>query len=133
MVQPLTTMESVIAMAVAFANTLTRISGHPMTIAVLIPMSGPRSFGEEAILACDVAMKTVNNDETLTKIREEHVVFNYITIDTMCDTTTGLFNLIELIVSRRDDDERAIHGIIGKYTRYAIFIILSHIWEVSVD
>lgn len=93
-----------------------------LSLAVLVPHSGPRSMGPEADLAAQLAVATVNYDPTLSMLREHGIFFNYEIQDTKCETGEGLFNLVELINSKNGTDD-VISGIIGEF-RFCFYILL---------
>lgn len=106
---------AVIVLVVGLVSSEGMQGRRMLSVLVLVPESGPRSMGAEAFLSCDLAIDTFNKDETLTMIRKHGLWFNYTLIDTKCDVTVGLFNLVEQIVSRRDDPDSSVYAIIGKY------------------
>lgn len=97
---------------------LSVISGRNISIALLVPQSGPRAMGVEATMAADLAMETMNNAEELTMLRAYNLTLGYVTINTSCDSGTGLYRMVEEIMSRRDDTLREINAVIGKYQFY---------------
>ncbi|KAL5010593.1 hypothetical protein ScPMuIL_012898 [Solemya velum] len=96
----------------ALVHIPTNIVCRNMSLAVLVPHSGPRSMGPEADLVVQLAVATVNYDKSLSMLRERGILFNYEIQDTKCDTGEGLFNMVESINSRQGtaDEIRAIIG-----------------------
>lgn len=101
---------------VNLAVSIIDVQSDNVTLVMLVPITGSRSYGYQLHSVAELAISHLNSDMTLTGLRNNDVQFQLVVEDTACDTGHGMFALVDTILRSRN----TIGAFIGT------FIIQSH-------
>ncbi|XP_041371526.1 atrial natriuretic peptide receptor 3-like [Gigantopelta aegis] len=105
---PVMLLLTLLALQLPCASTLT------YTMAVLVPLTGPRRMGLiEVEAALNVTLTKLELDPSLAKLMRSGHTFAFMINDTRCDRGTGLYEFVEMVTHQMRNASNAIHAVIG--------------------